>query len=283
MMSKFDSAERLGRSGRVVADCLGEGRPAFVGYYSLGYPHVEHSIEAMRAIVEGDEGRGADIVEIGMPYSDPLMDGLVIQRANTKALSRGVRTRDVFTAAEAVAGMGAMPMVMTYWNIIAAYGVDAFVRDLAAAGGGGVITPDLPADDCPEWFEATDAHGTDRIFLIAPSSTDERLRMTMQACRGWVYATSVMGVTGVRSETSDAGPVIVERARAADPTIPVGIGLGVSGGDQAAEIGSYADLVIVGSALINCMTSDGTDMESDLARLRRLSGEIAAGVERSRR
>ncbi|NLE97785.1 MAG: tryptophan synthase subunit alpha [Propionibacterium sp.] len=282
-MSQFNSAERLGRSGQVVAKCLDEGRPAFVGYYSVGYPHVDNSIEAMRAIVEGDEGRGADIIEIGMPYSDPLMDGLVIQRANTRALSRGVRTKDIFTAAEAVASLGAMPMVMTYWNVIEAYGVDAFARDLAAAGGGGAITPDLPADDCAEWFEATDAHGTDRIFLIAPSSTDERMKMTMAASRGWVYATSVMGVTGVRSQTSDAGRVVVERAREADPSIPVGIGLGVSGGDQAAEIGAYADLVIVGSALINCMTSDGTDMPYDLAALRKLSGEIAAGVERSRK
>ncbi len=281
-MSQFDSAERLGRSGQVVARCLDEGRPAFVGYYSVGFPGVDASLEAMKAIVEGDEGRGADIVEIGMPYSDPLMDGLVIQRANTKALARGVHTKHALQAVEAVAGLGAMPMVMTYWNVIEAYGVDAFARDLAAAGGGGVITPDLPADDCPEWIEATDKHGTDRIFLIAPSSSEERLRMTMHASRGWVYATSVMGVTGARAQTSDAGPVIVERARKADPTIPVGIGLGVSNGDQAAEIGSYADLVIVGSALISCMKSDGNDMATDLSALRRLSGEIASGVERSR-
>ena len=218
---------RLGKSGRIVARCLDEHRAATVGYFPVGYPDVERSMQAMEAIVEGADGRGADLVEIGIPYSDPLMDGKVIQRAATQALQGGVRTRDVFRAAERVAQAGAMPLTMTYWNLIEAYGVDAFARDFANAGGGGVITPDLPADDCEEWMAATDAHGLDRIFLIAPSSTDERLTMTMQASRGWVYATSVMGVTGARQQTSEAAPRIVERARAADPTIPVGIGLGI--------------------------------------------------------
>ena len=280
---QFEDPQRLGKSGRVVADCLEQGRPAFVGYFSLGFPTVDQSFDAMRAIVEGDEGRGADMIEIGIPYSDPLMDGIVIQRANARARERGVRTRDALRAAEVVAEAGATPTIMTYWNLIEAYGVDAFARDFANAGGAGLITPDLPADDCDEWIAASDAHGLDRIFLVAPSSTEERLTMTMNRSRGWVYATSVMGVTGVRSETSDAGPIIVERARKADPTIPVGIGLGVSNGDQAAEIGAYADLVIVGSALIRTVESDGKDMESDLRALRKISGDIAAGVERSRK
>lgn len=280
---QFEDPQRLGKSGRVVADCLEQGRPAFVGYFSLGFPTVDHSFDAMRAIIEGDEGRGADMIEIGIPYSDPLMDGIVIQRANARARERGVRTRDALRAAEVVAEAGATPTIMTYWNLIEAYGVDAFARDFANAGGAGLITPDLPADDCDEWIAASDAHGLDRIFLVAPSSTEERLTMTMNRSRGWVYATSVMGVTGVRSETSDAGPIIVERARKADPTIPVGIGLGVSNGDQAAEIGTYADLVIVGSALIRTVESDGKDMESDLRALRKISGDIAAGVERSRK
>ncbi len=272
---------RLGTSGAVVQRCLDEGRPAYVGYFPVGYPNLDDSLRAMQAIVAGGAGRGADLVEIGIPYSDPLMDGLVIQRAAARAREAGTRTRDVFRAAETVAAAGAMPLTMTYWNLIEAYGVDAFCRDFASAGGGGVITPDLPADDCPEWIEATERHGIDRIFLVAPSSTDERLAMTMRASRGWVYATSVMGVTGARDHTSDAAPVIVERARAADPTIPVGIGLGVSNGEQAAEIGAYADLVIVGSALIRALEADSFD--DGLRALSRLSGEIAAGVERSRR
>ncbi|MFT3886887.1 MAG: tryptophan synthase subunit alpha [Arachnia sp.] len=282
-MSTFTDPDRLGKSGATVARCLDEGRPAMVGYLPVGYPSVADSLLAVRALVEGTDGAGADIVEIGIPYSDPLMDGLVIQHATAKARARGVRTRDAFSAVAAVAEAGATPMVMTYWNLIEAYGVDAFARDLAAAGGAGVITPDLPPDDCPEWFAATDAHGLDRVFLIAPSSVDERIRLTMSSCRGWVYASSVMGVTGARAATSDAAPVIVERARAIDPTLPIGIGLGVSDGEQAAEIGGYADLVIVGSALLKCLDSDGADMTGDLARLRTLSGEIAAGVARARR
>lgn len=278
-MSRFTDAQRLGVSGQVVARCLDEGRPALVGYLPVGYPSVASSIEAVRAITEGTEGRGVDLVEIGIPYSDPLMDGLVIQHATTKARARGVRTRDAFAAVEAVAATNATPMVMTYWNLIEAYGVDRFARDLASAGGAGVITPDLPPDDCPEWFEASDANGLDRVFLIAPSSTEERIGLTMGSCRGWVYASSVMGVTGTRSATSDAAPVIVERARAVDPGLPVGIGLGVSNADQAAEIGAFADLVIVGSALLKCLDSDGVDLN----RLRTLAGELARGVERSRR
>ncbi|GAA4899817.1 tryptophan synthase subunit alpha [Tessaracoccus lubricantis] len=281
-MTQFTDPKRLGKSGATVARCLDDGRPALVAYYPVGYPTVADSLSVVKALVEGTQGRGADIVEIGIPYSDPLMDGLVIQHATTKARARGVRTRDAFLAVEAVASAGATPMVMTYWNLIEAYGVDAFARDLASAGGAGVITPDLPPDDCPEWFEASDAHQVDRIFLIAPSSTDERIALTMEACRGWVYASSVMGVTGARSQTSDAAPVIVQRARAVDPSLPVGIGLGVSTGEQAAEIGSFADLVIVGSALVRCMESDGLDMHGDLLKLRALADDLADGVERAR-
>ncbi|MDF1489438.1 tryptophan synthase subunit alpha [Tessaracoccus caeni] len=282
-MQQFTDEARLGRSGKVVAECLAQGRPALVGYYPVGYPTVADSIAAVEAIVQGVDGQGADIVEIGIPYSDPLMDGPVIQHATGIARDRGVRTKDTFAAVEAVAKAGAMPMVMTYWNLIEAYGVDAFTRDLAAAGGGGVITPDLPPDDCPEWFAATDAHGLDRTFLIAPSSVDERIKLTMEACRGWVYATSVMGVTGARDATSDAAPVIVERARSIDPTLPIGIGLGVSNGEQAAEIGAYADLVIVGSALLKTMTTDGADLDGDLRNLRALIADLAAGTARARR
>ncbi|CAL8969651.1 Tryptophan synthase alpha chain [Tessaracoccus sp. O5.2] len=281
-MSQYTDEARLGISGRVVSACLDAGRPALVGYLPVGYPSVADSIEAVTAITEGTDGRGVDLVEIGIPYSDPLMDGLVIQHATAKARARGVRTADAFRAVEAVAATSATPMVMTYWNLIEAYGPDRFARDLAAAGGAGVITPDLPPDDCPEWIEASDAHGLDRVFLIAPSSTDERIALTMRSCRGWVYASSVMGVTGARAATSDAAPVIVSRARSVDPGLPVGIGLGVSTGDQAAEIGAYADLVIVGSALLKCLDSDGADLPGDLRRLRTLAADLAAGVDRAR-
>ena len=217
------------------------------------------SVDAIVALTQGTDGVGCDVIEIGMPYSDPVMDGLAIQHATTRALERGVRTRDIFTAVEAVAAAGACPTVMIYWNLVETYGVDAFARDLTAAGGAGLITPDLTPDEADAWMAASDAHGLDRIFLVAPSSTDERLASTLEACRGWVYATSVMGVTGARTSTSSAAPALVKRVREVAPELPVGVGLGVSNGAQAAEIAQVADGVIVGSALVNHLLRNEAD------------------------
>lgn len=275
--NRFTDQDRLGISGKVVAKCVEEGRAALIAYLPVGYPTVDDSLDAFRALTDGV---GVDLVEIGLPYSDPVLDGIVIQHATTKALRRGVRTRDAFRAAAAVAERGCTPLVMTYWNLIEQYGPDAFARDFKEAGGAGVITPDLTPDEAEVWIAATDAHGLDRIFLVAPSSTDERITSTMAACRGWVYASSVMGVTGTRTTTSSAAPVIAERARAADSALPIGIGLGVSNGDQAAEVAQYADAVIVGSALLRCLDSDGADMPGDLEKMRNLVDELADGVRR---
>ena len=272
----FEGSTRLGRSGRVLADARAEGRAALVGYLPVGYPSVEHSIEAMRAITEGTDGQGVDLVEIGMPYSDPVMDGLAIQHATTHALQSGVRTRDVLRAVEAVTATGTQALVMIYWNLVEHYGVDSFARDLAAAGGSGLITPDLTPDEAAPWLDASDTHGLDRVFLVAPSSTPERVLSTTGACRGWVYATSVMGVTGARTETSSAAPLLVERVRQAAPDLPVGVGLGVSNGEQAAEVGAFADAVIVGSALVKCLID--AESSEDLAPLRRVVTDLAGGV-----
>ena len=191
------------------------------------------SLKAVRALcgVDGDERRpGVDLVEVGMPYSDPMMDGVTIQRAGTKALARGVRTRDAFAAVEAVAQTGTQAVVMTYWNLIEHYGPDAFARDLAAAGGSGAITPGPDPRRGRRLDRRLRRPRLDRIFLVSPSSTDERIARTVAACRGWVYATAVMGVTGARSQTSSAAPALVERIRRADPSALVGVGLGVSNG-----------------------------------------------------
>lgn len=276
--TSFSDDARLGRSGHVYAAARNEGRAALVGYLPVGFPDVPGSIEAITALTEGSQGQGVDIVEIGMPYSDPVMDGLAIQHATTRALERGVRTRDIFTAVEAVAATGKSAMVMIYWNLVETYGADAFARDLAAAGGAGLITPDLTPDEADEWVAASDAHGLDRVFLIAPSSTDERVASTMAASRGWVYATSVMGVTGARSSTSSAAPALVARARAAAPELPVGVGLGVSNGAQAAEVGQVADGVIVGSALVSCLLRNEENHSRDLTELRVLVDDLARGV-----
>jgi tryptophan synthase alpha chain len=206
------------------------------------------------------------------------MDGPVIQRASEIALAGGVRTADALRAIESVAQAGTPVVMMTYWNPIERYGVDRFARDFAAAGGVGLITPDLIPDEASEWLEASDAHGLDRTFLVAPASTDERLAMTAAHCRGFIYATSVMGVTGAREQTSTAAPALVERLRRVTDK-PVGVGLGVRDGAQAAAVAGYADAVIVGSALVRCLL-DTPDLTAGLTALRALSADLASGVRR---
>ena len=193
-----------GKSGQAYLRAREEGRAALVGYLPVGYPDVPTSYRALAALCGDGDSPGVDLVEIGLPYSDPMMDGPVIQRAGTSALERGVRTRDVFGAIEAIAATGTPAVAMTYWNLVDHYGVDAFARDFANAGGCGLITPDLTPNEADDWMAASDAHGLDRIFLVAPSSTDERIISTTRACRGWVYATAVMGVTGTRAASSSA-------------------------------------------------------------------------------
>ncbi len=254
-----------------LAQIRAENRAALVGYLPVGYPSVPGSIAAMRAIVEA----GADVVEVGLPFSDPVMDGPVIQAAAQQALAAGLRVRDVFTAVAAVAGTGAVPVVMSYWNPVLRYGVDAFARDLAAAGGTGLITPDLIPDEADEWLAASTAHGLDRIFLVAPSSTDARLAMTVAACSGFVYVASTMGVTGMRAQVGAGAEELVRRSRAVTD-LPLCVGLGVSTGDQAAEVASYADGVIVGSALVK--TIGAADEPGGLERLRELTADLARGV-----
>jgi tryptophan synthase alpha chain len=255
-----------------------EGRAVLVGCMPAGFPTVPGSIAAMTAMVEA----GVDVIEVEIPYSDPVMDGPVIQRASDIALAGGVRTADTLRIIEAVAATGAPVVTMTYWNPIERYGVDAFARDLAAAGGTGLITPDLIPDEAAPWLAASDAYGLDRTFLVSPSSTDARLAMTVAHCRGFVYATAVMGVTGAREQTSSAAPALVSRVRAVDPDLPVAVGLGVRDGAQAAEVGSFADGVIVGSALVRCML-DAPDEAAGLDALRTLSADLAAGVRAVRR
>ena len=250
-------------------------RAALVGYLPAGFPTVDGGIEALRAMVEA----GCDVIEVGLPYSDPVMDGPTIQAAAQRALDGGVRTRDVLRTVEAVAATGTPTLVMTYWNPIVRYGVERFAADLANAGGAGLITPDLTPDSGGEWIAAADAHELDKVFLVAPSSTDERIAMTVAACRGFVYATAVMGVTGARATTSELAGPLVARAKAVTET-PVAVGLGVSNGGQAAEVATYADGVIVGSAFVRCLL-DHDDHTDQLNALTALTDDLAQGVRRA--
>ncbi|MDP9459443.1 MAG: tryptophan synthase subunit alpha [Actinomycetota bacterium] len=255
-----------------IAAARAEGRAALIAYLPVGYPDVDTSIAAMVAAVEG----GADALEIGVPYSDPGMEGPVIQEAMDVAVRAGVGLRDVLPAVTAVAAAGAVPVVMSYWNPIERYGVDRFADDLSAAGGAGAITPDLIPDEAGPWLAATDRTGLDRVFLVAPSSTDARLAATVAASRGFVYAASTMGVTGTRATVSTAAGELVARTRLVAGGLPVCVGLGVSNGDQAAEVAGFADGVIVGSAYVREML-DGRGAEG----VRALSAELAEGVRRA--
>nr|WP_245544716.1 tryptophan synthase subunit alpha [Mobilicoccus pelagius] len=268
-----------GAISEVFARTRAEGRGALVTYLPAGYPTVEGSLAAMRTLVEA----GADIVEVGVPYSDPLMDGPVIQTAAHVGLAGGVRLSDTFRAVHTIADAGGVAVPMTYWNPVLRYGMDRFARDLAEAGGSGLITPDLTPDEAGEWLEVAAGHGIDPVFLVAPSSTDERLAMTCAACPGFVYVASTMGVTGARTSVGEGAKVLVERARTVTD-VPLAVGLGVSTADQAAEVASFADGVIVGSALVSCLEPrDGDDESAPLDRLRALTEDLAAGVRRGRR
>ena len=260
---------------RAFARAREEGRAALVGYLPAGFPSVQGSIDALKVMVDA----GCDAIEIGLPYSDPVMDGPTIQAAAQQALDGGVRTADVLRVVEAVAGTGVATVVMTYWNPVERYGVDRFARDLAAAGGAGIITPDLTPDEAGPWLAASAEHGLDRIFLVAPSSTEARIGYTVGHCSGFVYATAVMGVTGARTSTSDLAAPLVERTKAATD-LPVAVGLGVSNGDQAAEVAAYADGVIVGSAFVRLVLDARGDDDQARKALRALTEDLAEGVRR---
>ena len=257
-------------------DAKAQGRAALVGYLPAGFPDLPGSIEAIKVMVAS----GCDVIEVGLPYSDPVMDGPTIQAAAQQALEQGTRTADVLRTVEAVAGTGAKVVVMTYWNPVERYGVDRFAADLAGAGGSGLITPDLVPDEGAEWIAAADAHDLDKIFLVAPSSTDDRLRMTVEASRGFVYATAVMGVTGARESTSALAEPLVRRTKAVTD-LPVGVGLGVSTGAQAAEVAGFADGVIVGYAFVRRLLEAGEDRAAGLKSLEELTVELAQGVRRA--
>ncbi len=282
MQSLSGERSRLGgersRLSDTFATARGAGRAALVGYLPAGFPSVAGGVSAMRAMVEA----GVDIVEVGLPYSDPTIDGPVIQAAANAALSRGVTTREVLATVEAVAATGAPVLVMSYWNPVERYGVTAFARDLAAAGGAGTITPDLPPEEAEPWLAATAAVGLDPVFLVAPSSSDARIARIAQVSRGFIYAASLMGVTGARSVVGAQAAGLVSRVRAvSDTAVCVGVGVGTP--TQAAEVAGFADGVIVGSALVKVLVDAdraGDDPDTAAAAVGRLAAALATGVGR---
>ncbi|MEU2557973.1 tryptophan synthase subunit alpha [Streptomyces longispororuber] len=256
-----------------IAAARAEGRAALIAYLPAGFPTVDGGIEAVKAVFDG----GADIVEVGLPHSDPVLDGPVIQTADDIALRGGVKIADVLrTVREAHAATGKPVLVMTYWNPVDRYGVERFTAELAAAGGAGCILPDLPVQESALWREHAAKHDLATVFVVAPSSKDERLATITAAGSGFVYAASLMGVTGTRASVGAQARTLVERTRATTD-LPVCVGLGVSDADQAAEVAGFADGVIVGSAFVRRML-DAPDEAAGLDAVRTLAGELARGV-----
>ncbi|MBN9606970.1 MAG: tryptophan synthase subunit alpha [Actinomycetales bacterium] len=244
------------------------GRGILVGYLPVGFPDLATSIEAAVALVDN----GVDALELGLPYSDPVMDGTAIQRATTAALQAGFTVRDVFAAVEAIRSRVAAPvLVMTYWNPVLQYGAERFAHALRDAGGAGLITPDITPDSAQEWIAVSEATDLERVFLAAPSSTDARLRTTVEASRGFVYAVSTMGITGARADVDAAARGLVGRLREAGARNAC-VGVGISTGAQVAEVLGYADGAIVGSALVSALADGG------VAGVGRLAAELASGV-----
>jgi len=224
-----------------------------VGYLPVGFPDLPASIDSALALLDN----GVTAIEFGIPYSDPVMDGPVIQEAANEALEAGFRLPQVFEAIAAVRARSDAPLyVMTYWNPILQYGVDRFADDFAAAGGTGLITPDITPDAAADWIAASERTGLERVFLAAPTSTDERLRMIAEATRGWVYAVSTMGVTGAREDLDSKARALVPRIRAAGAE-RVHVGIGISTAAQVAEVWEYADGAIVGSAIVRAIQREG--------------------------
>jgi tryptophan synthase alpha chain len=250
-----------------VEATIDERGHVLIGYLPVGFPTLEASIDAAVALVEN----GVDILELGIPYSDPVMDGLVIQKATEVSLAKGFKLGDAFEAVRQIRSRVQAPvLLMTYYNPVIQYGVERFAADLAAAGGAGLITPDLIPDEAGEWLAAAEKYDLDRVFLAAPSSSDERLRSAVQHSRGFVYAVSTMGITGARSDVDAAARTLVGRLRNAGAT-HVGVGVGISTPAQVGEVVEYAEGAIVGSAIVKALGDGGLPAVVDCAQ------QLAAG------
>lgn len=258
-----------------LAEVKSANRAALIGYLPLGFPTLDQSIEAVITLIDA----GVDIIELGIPYSDPVMDGPVIQAAAQIAITNGIHPKDVFGAIERIRSErpNTPILAMTYYNPVFRYGVEKFAADLAQAGGAGLITADLVPDQGSEWIAAADQFGLDKVFLVAPSTPTERLELVAQASRGFVYAASTMGVTGTRSEVGSAAQQLVADARQAGAE-HVCVGLGVSTAAQAQEVASYADGVIVGSAFVKPLLDETKPWRERLANLSAIATSIAGGV-----
>lgn len=253
-----------------------ENRAALIAYIPAGFPSQRLCAKAIQALAAA----GVDAIEIGFPYSDPVMDGPTIQEAADISLKSGTGAAEVFAALKVASETGVAAVVMTYWNPIEKFGVDNFARAIAENGGSGVITPDLTIEESAPWLAATTNHGINPIYVVAPSTSDSRLAQVSEKTGGFVYAASVMGVTGARSNITIDAHDLVKRVRSVT-MLPVCVGLGVSTREQAKSVAAYADGVIVGSAFIKLLLNE-PDEEAALISVSELAKELAAGVREGR-
>jgi len=244
----------MSKTEDVLRDLDSKDQPALVGYFPAGYPTIDESVAACVAMCES----GVDVLELGVPYSDPVMDGLVIQEATEEALANGFKLKDLFPTLKRITDSVDTPvLVMSYWNPIMQYGVERFARDLKAAGGAGLITPDLIPDEAADWLKISDELDLDRVFLATPSSSQERLANSASLSRGFVYAVSTMGITGAREDLDRKARDVVSGVKASGSDTPVCVGIGISTANQVAEVNSYADGAIVGSLFIKAYKNGG--------------------------
>lgn len=253
-----------------------ENRAALIAYIPAGFPSKTGCTKAIQALANA----GVDAIEIGYPYSDPVMDGPTIQEAAEISLKGGTGSADVLAALKTASSTGVAAVVMTYWNPIEKYGVDAFAKAISDNGGSGVITPDLTIEESSRWLEATTKFGINPIYVVAPSTGDNRLTQVTSKTGGFVYAASVMGVTGARTNVSVDASELVSRVKKTTQ-LPVCVGLGVSTREQAKQVAAYADGVIVGSAFIKLLLSAKSEQEG-LDAISELAKELALGVREGR-
>jgi tryptophan synthase alpha chain len=260
----------------VMAKVRAENRAALIAYIPAGFPSQAGCAKAIQALADA----GVDAIEIGFPYSDPVMDGPVIQEAADISLKGGTKAADVFAALKVASSTGVAAVVMTYWNPIAKYGVEKFAQSIADNGGSGVITPDLTIEESDAWISATQKSGINPIYVVAPSTKDDRLQNVTAKTGGFVYAASMMGVTGTRDAVASTACELVARVRTVTD-LPISVGLGVSTREQAKSLAAYADGVIVGSAFIKLLLEAKSEQEG-LDAISHLAKELALGVREGR-
>lgn len=227
-----------------------EGRTGFVAFVTVGFPSTEATLEAVPGLVEG----GADIIELGVPFSDPIGEGPTIQRASFAALENGVTPDVCLDVLRKLRGEGleAPVILMGYYNPILAYGIEEFCRAAADAGADGFIVVDLPPEESGPLHEACKKHGLSIVYLLAPTSTDERIRQVAELASGFIYCLSITGVTGVRDELPENLPAFVERVRKSSG-LPIAVGFGISQPKHFQAVGRFADAAVVGSAIVDLM------------------------------